>query len=90
MTKRNSALLVDDDDEFDPTRPEGNDDSKNDDNADKGAERSQRREQRDGQQDRQQRHGRGDTGFQHGRESTFCDWGSTCALVRPNRRSRRA
>jgi hypothetical protein len=32
MTKRNSALLADDD-EFDPTRPEGNDDSKNDDNA---------------------------------------------------------
>ncbi len=32
MTKRNSALAVDDD-EFDPTRPEGNDDSKSDDNA---------------------------------------------------------
>ncbi len=32
MTKRNSALVVDDE-EFDPTRPEGNDDSKSDDNA---------------------------------------------------------
>lgn len=32
MTKRNSALVVDDD-EFDPTRPEGKDDSKIDDNA---------------------------------------------------------
>ncbi|MDQ7979985.1 hypothetical protein QYH69_22340 [Paraburkholderia sp. SARCC-3016] len=32
MTKRNFALVADDD-EFDPTRPEGNNDSRNDDNA---------------------------------------------------------